>query len=196
MRKGQLKITLHGRDLLKKKRDVLVKEFVQETRNLINSRKSLNMDLNKAISMLIIALSIDGQQKIRSTSFVCKRDLNLEVEKKNLWGVKIPQIKKIPVKRKVNERGYSLISTSFRIDEVAASFEEVVEHVVNIAPLEVKLRKLGEEIQKTTRRVNAMEEVLIPSIVKDINFIKEVLTEREREDLYCLKKVKKKKGRH
>lgn len=195
VRKSQLKIASEGASLLKKKRDALMKEFIKEVKDLSHSRDQLTKDLNKAISMLIMALAMDSVYKIRSTSFVCSRELYAEITERNIWGIKIPEVKKVQVKRKVYNRGYSLVSTSSRIDEVALSFEEIVEQVIDIAPIEVKIKRLGEEIQKTSRRINALEQKLIPSLRRDINFIYGVLSEREREDIYRLKKIKKKRGK-
>lgn len=195
-RKSQLKIAFQGASLLKKKRDALMEEFIKEAKGLVSGRDQLTKDLDKSISILIMALAIDGVHKIRSTSFVCSRELYTEITEKNIWGIKIPEVKKVQVKRKVYDRGYSLVSTSSRIDEVVLSFEEIVEQVINIAPIEVKIRRLGEEIQKTSRRINALEQKLIPSLRGDINFIYGVLSEREREDIYRLKKVKKKRRKN
>ncbi|MDI6785452.1 MAG: V-type ATP synthase subunit D [bacterium] len=194
-KKGQLKIALQGANLLKKKRDALMEEFIKEARSLADSRDQLNRDLQKGISVLIVALAVDGFHKIRSTSFACQRDLYVKLTEKNIWGIKVAEVEKIQVKRRVYDRGYSLVSTSSRIDEVALSFEEIVEQVIDIAPTEVKIKRLGEEIQKTSRRISALEQKLIPSLGKDIGFIQEVLSEREREDIYRLKKIKKKRGK-
>lgn len=195
-KKSQLKIASQGVSLLKKKRDALMGEFIKEAKNLSNSRDRLTRDLNKSISILIMTLAVDGIYKIRSTSFVCSRDLYVEITEKNIWGIKVAEVEKVQVKRKVYDRGYSLVSTSSRMDEVALSFEEIVEQVINIAPIEVKIKRLGEEIQKTSRRINVLGQKLIPSLREDINFIYEVLSEREREDIYRLKKIKKKRGKN
>jgi V/A-type H+-transporting ATPase subunit D len=193
-RKSQLKIAFQGVDLLRKKRDALMEEFIKEAKNIAFSRTELEKNINKATSDLIMALAIDGSRMLRSVSFACDRDIFIKVKEKSIWGLKVLEVEKANIKRKVYERGYSLSSTSIRIDEVATSFEEIVEEVINIAPMELKLRRLGEEIRKTSRRINALEEILIPSLRREIKFIQESLSEREREDIYRLKKIKKKRG--
>ncbi|TMI89931.1 MAG: V-type ATP synthase subunit D, partial [Bacillati bacterium ANGP1] len=74
----------------------------------------------------------------------------------------------------------------------ADQFEEVLAAVLEVASTEVTLRKIGEEIKKTTRRVNALEQVVIPRIRGEIRFIRDVLEQRAREDVFRLKRIKKK----
>lgn len=88
-------------------------------------------------------------------------------------------------------RGYSLVGTSARIDEVADRFEEEVDLLIELASSELRLRRLAEEIRKTSRRVNAQENILIPRLHSRRAYIEMVLEERAREDLFRLKTVKR-----
>jgi len=76
--------------------------------------------------------------------------------------------------------------------ESADHFEEVVAAILDVASTEITLRKIGEEIKKTTRRVNALEQVVIPRIRGEIRYIRDVLEQRAREDVFRLKRIKKK----
>jgi V/A-type H+-transporting ATPase subunit D len=76
--------------------------------------------------------------------------------------------------------------------ESAAQFEELLAAILQVAATEVKLKKIGEEIKKTTRRVNALEQVVIPRIRGEIRYIAAVLEQRAREDVFRLKRIKKK----
>jgi V/A-type H+-transporting ATPase subunit D len=89
-------------------------------------------------------------------------------------------------------RGYSLIGTSARIDEVARRFEEELNVVVEVAEREATLHRLAAEIQRTSRRVNALEHVTLPRLLAQSRLIGMILEEREREDLFRLKRVKQK----
>jgi len=80
---------------------------------------------------------------------------------------------------------------SGRIDEVAEQYEAELDLIIELAETETSLRRLGDEIQMNRRRVNALEQVLIPELKKQAKYIKIAIEEREREDLYRLKKVKK-----
>ena len=79
-----------------------------------------------------------------------------------------------------------------RIDETADKFERILDVIIEYADIETRLKRLGEEIQKTNRRVNALEQITVPALKEQVAYIQMTLDERAREDLFRLKKVKKK----
>ena len=81
---------------------------------------------------------------------------------------------------------------SSRIDETADKFERILDVIIEYADIETRLKRLGEEIQKTNRRVNALEQITVPALREQVAYIRQTLDERAREDLFRLKKVKKK----
>ena len=81
---------------------------------------------------------------------------------------------------------------SARVDQTASKFEEIIDLMIQSADIETRLRRLGEELQKTNRRVNALENTVIPELTEQVKFIFSSLDERAREDHFRLKKVKKK----
>jgi V/A-type H+-transporting ATPase subunit D len=89
-------------------------------------------------------------------------------------------------------RGYSITGVSSRIDETADRFENILDVIIEYADIETRLKRLGEEIQKTNRRVNALEQITVPGLKEQVAYIRQTLDERAREDLFRLKKVKKK----
>jgi len=88
-------------------------------------------------------------------------------------------------------RGYSIAGTSITIDEAASAFENEVEVIIELAEMELRLTRLAEEIQRTSRRLNALEHFLIPRLKTECDFIQMVLDERERADHFRLKLVKR-----
>jgi V/A-type H+-transporting ATPase subunit D len=106
-------------------------------------------------------------------------------------GVPVPLVERKTVSKSVLERGYSMIGTSGRIDEAAERYETELDLIIGLAETETSLRRLGDEIQMNRRRVNALEQVLIPELKRQAKYIKIAIEEREREDLFRLKKVKK-----
>jgi V/A-type H+-transporting ATPase subunit D len=82
---------------------------------------------------------------------------------------------------------------SARIDETADRFEQVIKHAIHVAPVEHKLNILAEHIRRTSRRVNALEQRLLPRLNQQIRFIRNTLDQREREDIFRLKRLKQKK---
>jgi V/A-type H+-transporting ATPase subunit D len=159
--------------------------------SVTRSRSELEQLSGAAKRSLVAAQSVDDSVTLRSASFATRRVITLDMKGKNIMGVPVPIIEKRSVSRSVCDRGYSIIGVSGRIDEVAESYEGELDLIIRLAETETALRRLGGEIQMTRRRVNALEQVLIPELKQQAKFIKLTIEEREREDLFRLKKVKK-----
>jgi V/A-type H+-transporting ATPase subunit D len=92
------------------------------------------------------------------------------------------------------ERSFSTAGASVRIEETAERFESTVELILRVAPLDRKLARLADEIRKTSRRVNALEQRLLPTLMEQVQYIRGVLDQREREDVFRLKHLKKRRS--
>ncbi|TMI79177.1 MAG: V-type ATP synthase subunit D, partial [Bacillati bacterium ANGP1] len=136
--------------------------------------------------------AVEGREVLEAAALADPRRLEVEIETKNVWGTRIPTITTDSVRRTILARGQDPVAVTARTVESADQFEEVLEAVLEVASTEVTLRKIGEEIKKTTRRVNALEQVVIPRIRGEIRFIRDVLEQRAREDVFRLKRIKKK----
>ncbi len=189
-RKAQIKLALQGVDLLKNKRDALLKEFMGEVQPLLSIRNEAQKELRKAIDALIMSLAIDGSEKVESAAFAYAQDLTIKIEERNIWGIKIPHVTTEGAMRSPFERGHAITDTSARIDETASAFKTVIDLIIKMAPIEIKLKRLGQEIRKTSRRVNALEQILIPNLTREMRFIRDTLEERAREDVFRLKRLK------
>ncbi len=188
---AQIKLAEQGRDLLREKMDALIQEFFHIMESVSKSRDELEIVAATAQRSLLTALAVDDSVTLKSASFATRKGLFLEIKGKNIMGVPVPVLEKKRVSKSVFERGYSIISTSGRIDEAAERFEMELDLIIGLAETETSLKRLGGEIQMTRRRVNALEQVLIPDLKKQAKYIKNAIDEREREDLFRLKKVKK-----
>jgi V/A-type H+-transporting ATPase subunit D len=188
---AQIKLAEQGRDLLREKMDALIQEFFHIMESVSKSRDELEIVAETAQRSLLTALAVDDSVTLKSASFATRKGLFLEIKGKNIMGVPVPVLEKKRVSKSVLERGYSIISTSGRIDEAAEKFEMELDLIIGLAETETSLKRLGGEIQMTRRRVNALEQVLIPDLKKQAKYIKNAIDEREREDLFRLKKVKK-----
>jgi V/A-type H+-transporting ATPase subunit D len=188
---AQIRLAEQGRDLLREKMDALIREFFRIMETVSRSRDDLETMANVAQQSLLTALATDDPVTVKSASFATKRGLSLDIKGKNIMGVPVPVIEKKRISKSVFERGYSIISTSGRIDEAAEKFEGELDLVIGLAETETALKRLGGEIQMTRRRVNALEQVLIPQLKSQAKYIENTIDEREREDLFRLKKVKK-----
>lgn len=180
-------------DLLKQKRDALLIEFMSVMDETLRLSNDLQRTTSEAQFSLAIAKSVDGVVSVRSAALATKGSVTIDMTGTKIMGVSVPVVTKgeSPL-RSPFTRGYAITGVSSRIDETADKFERILDVIIEYADIETRLKRLGEEIQKTNRRVNALEQVTIPALREQVNYIRQTLDERSREDLFRLKKVKKK----
>lgn len=188
---AQIKLAEQGRDLLREKMDALIREFFHIMETVSMSRDQLEHLSNAAQHSLLIAMAIDDPVTLKSASFATRQGITLDIKGKNIMGVPVPIIEKRRFVKSLLERGYSILGVSGRIDETAEKFEAELDLIISLAETETALRRVGNEIQMTRRRVNALEQILIPELRRQAKYIEITIDERDREDLYRLKKVKK-----
>jgi len=191
-RKQQAKIAIQGVDLLKRKRDALVADFFNIVRQSLAARERLTAACQEAYVMLALAKAWEGREALEAAALADRREVLVDIEVRNVWGTKIPEVEVKEVRRTLLERGHNPATTSARTVESAANFEEVLHAILEVAATEIKLKKIGQEIKKTTRRVNALDQVVIPRLHGEIRFIAAVLEQRAREDVFRLKRIKQK----
>ena len=189
-KKAQIKLAEQGRDLLREKMDALIQEFFKILTTVSNSREELEQVSRSADLALLIAQAVDDPVTLKSASFATRKSITVDISGKNIMGVPVPVIEKKRVSKSMLERGYGIIATSGRIDETAERFEAELDLLIELAETETAMRRLGAEIQMNRRRVNALEQILIPELKNQAKYIKNAIEEREREDLFRLKKVK------
>jgi V/A-type H+/Na+-transporting ATPase subunit D len=190
-KKVQIRLAEQGKDLLRQKMDALIQEFFRIMMTVSRSRDELEEVAKDADRALVIANAVDDSITLRSASFATKRHIALDIHGKNIMGVPVPVIEKKSMVQSAIDRGYSITGVSSRIDEVAEKYEHELDLITGLAETETALRRLGQEIQMNRRRVNALEQILIPELKRQAKYIRITIDEREREDLYRLKKVKK-----
>ena len=193
LKKGQIKIAVDGAKLLKSKRDALMKEFFAVMDTVLLSRDELTSICQEAMNTLNVAKAVDGEAYLESAAMGARRVVDLDIQDRHVWGIPIPEIEEKELVRAFNARGYSPAATTTRVDETAESFEKILNHALKIASQETRLKRLGEEIRKTSRRVNALEQILIPILGSEVTYIMRTLEERAREDTFRLKRLKDKK---
>lgn len=187
----QIRLAEQGKDLLKEKMDALIREFFQIMESVSKSRGELEILSESARRSLIAAEAVDDMVTLQSAAFASKRMINLDISGKNIMGVPVPVIEKRSVSRTVCDRGYSILGVSGRIDETAEKYEQELDLIIALAETETALRRLGGEIQMTRRRVNALEQILIPELKQQAKYIRITIEERERENTFRLRRVKK-----
>jgi V/A-type H+/Na+-transporting ATPase subunit D len=190
-RRVQIKLAEQGRDLMEKKRDALLMEFMQIMDKVLDLGKKLRTAAAEANFALAVAQAVDGTANLRSAAMATRGEITVEIAGSHIMGVPVPEVERKDVRRTAVDRGYGITGISSRVDEVAEKFEHELNIIIELAAIETKLRRLGNEIQKTRRRVNALDQVVVPTLKKQVRYISMALDERSREDLFRLKKVKK-----
>ena len=187
--KASLKTASGGADLLKRKRDALIGEFFALVRDALAAREQLAGVSKGAYTSLFGAKAWDSPEAVESLSLAGTGDYAIDMQIESIYGVKVPRIN---IPERPQQVNFSPINVGARTIQAASDFGGVLEAIVKVAATETKLRRIGEEIKKTSRRVNALEQVVIPGIQDDIRFIRGVLDQREREESFRLKKIKAK----
>lgn len=187
----QIAAAERGAGILDDKRAALVKELLSIYKEVITERSTLRDTMQSAASELCIALGIEGKEGIMSASYAAKREVALEVTEKNVWGVRFPEIHHKNMVRRLDDRGYSFVTVSGTVDAAAKRFEVVLNTLLETASSEAYMKHVGIEVRKTARRINAINELIIPVKKRQLQYISRAIEEREREDIIRLKKLKK-----
>jgi V/A-type H+-transporting ATPase subunit D len=192
-KKASIKMASDGVSLLEGKREALLTELIDRAKVLRELRSDLHIRGRASIGSLAIARAAQGTGAVRSIGVAGQRELDVKVVNERVWGMDLGTIEPTNVVRTPSERGIGLMDTSSHLLEAAQAAESMLEQLVQCAPLERNIQLLGEEIKKTNRRINALNEYLLPKLRGEVRAIARVLEEREREDTFRLKKIKKKK---
>ena len=192
-RKQQITLAEQGMDLLKQKRDALLIEFMSVMDETLRLSSDLQRTTNEAQYSLALAKAVDGTVSVRSAAFATRGEITIDMTGTKIMGISVPVVTKgeSPLRTSFT-RGYAITGVSSRIDETADKFERILDVIIEYADIETRLKRLGEEIQKTNRRVNALEQISVPQLKEQVAYIRQALDERAREDLFRLKKVKRK----
>jgi V/A-type H+/Na+-transporting ATPase subunit D len=191
-RKAEIRLAAQGRDLLKERRSALVREFNHLGASALESLDVLDRDAADAGRFLGLTIAANGLEPVESAAFAAQGEVELSLRTRNVAGIGIVEIAKDPVARARTGRGYSLAATTARIDTVAERFEAVLERLLDVAALELSVRRLANEIARTTRRMNALEHVVVPRLEAERARIALVLEEREMEDRVRLRRMRSK----
>ena len=177
--------------ILKARRQPLIREFLASVRPYVRSRDGIRRDYGQALAELHLSLGHEGAASIDSLAATAEREVGVEVEEKNAMGVRYRELTAYgPFVRAPHERHYGHTVTTPHLEESIYLFERIIEAMLEIAAFENKLKMLGEEILRVTRRTRVLEERLLPQLQAQIKTIVQYIGEREREAHFRLKKFK------
>ncbi len=184
-------IAKKGHSILKRKREVLVIEFLKLLKDTTHDRAHMRQILEEAYSTLTLSLIYAGDYEISYASSYVDEPAPIKIMVKDVMGVKVPSIERNEGLIPLQSRGYSILSTSSAIDDANEDFVRLLDAVVDLAKREQGLKRLVIEIEKVKRRVNALEYVLIPRLNRQARYISMRLEEMDRDTFSALKHVKK-----
>ena len=185
--KKELKVAKKGHKLLKDKRDGLVKKFMTvifETKAL---RESVEERLGSAFDSYTRASGMTSSAALNTAFMVPNAKIDLDVKVNSVMSVKIPEFK---IEKTGSPFSYGMLETTGDLDNAMVKFDEVFVDVLHLAELEKSAENLAEEIEKTRRRVSALENVRIPNLNDTIKFITMQLDERGRDAVVSTMRVK------
>ncbi|WP_457615068.1 V-type ATP synthase subunit D [Methanopyrus sp.] len=190
----RIELAKKGHKLLKEKRDALIMEFFEMVKRASEIRERAVEKLMEAYNKLAAAKVTIGEIGVERASMAAGEEIKVDVGSRNVMGVVVPIIER------VSEDGgskvvYGFADTSGALDETMQAFTEAIDAVVELAEIEEALRLMAEEIERTKRRVNALEHIVIPRLENTEKYIEMKLDEQERENFVRLKRVKDLIGR-
>lgn len=187
--KERIALARKGHKLLKQKRDALILEFFKILKKAQDLRGELAKKMVQGQKSFALAEIYHNEMELSRVSMELKRDIDIDLTVRNVMGVKIPSIESHMVEKKLSEE--SLAGTSAKIDSAAEEFNAVLSIAMKLAETETAMKRLIIEIEKTKRRVNALEYVLIPNLDEQKNMISLRLAEMERDSFVSLKAIKR-----
>jgi V/A-type H+-transporting ATPase subunit D len=187
-RRSRIALATQGRDVLKEKRDSLMEEFRATVEVAVAGSGALEDAAVEGRRALAAAEAADGPEAVRSAALASPGEISLTTRETTVMGVRIADIRHEPLGRPRSDRGYSLTGSSPGLDRVAELFEAELTLLLDLATVELRLRRLADEIGTTTRRINALESVVLPRLAQERDQIRTTLDERERQDRFRLKR--------
>ena len=178
-----------GHKLLEEKRDALVEQFFDVIEKRTELKKELENEFHTAFLSLIQAQMIMGEKQVENSSLLSQDIGEISFFNENIMGVKIPKINTETIKPPAQPQ-YSFRSTCAHLDDASTKFTKLAVKLLELADVESDIKSLSVEIEKTKRRVNVLENTLIPKLQATIKYIEMQLDEREREDFFRRKRIK------
>ena len=189
--KGRLKTARRGHKLLKDKRDELMRQFMDVVRRNKELRTKVEQGLTEAFGALSVASAVMSPEMLEQALLYPRQSVELGMDFKNIMSVNVPVYSFHTKNNDPSEvYPYGFAQTSGELDDALEKMAKVFEDMLELAQVEKTMQLLAEEIEKTRRRVNALEYVMIPDLQKNIKYISMKLEENENSTKVRLMKVK------
>lgn len=188
--KKRLRVARRGHKLLKDKRDEMMKQFLELVSKNRKLRETVEDDLMKVHKSFLVARAVMSSEYLEEALMLPKTSAYIDVDYKNVMSVEVPVFKEKAALNSHDGFDYGFAFTSGELDAAVEVLNQVKPRLIELAQNEKAAQLLAVEIEKTRRRVNALEYVLIPQLTDTIKYITMKLDENERSNLSRLMKVK------
>ncbi len=189
--KKRLVTATRGHKLLKDKRDELMRQFLNLVRENKQLRREVEEKIKTANEHFVIAGSVMQDEVVSTALMAPKQSVSLEVDYQNVMSVEVPKfVTKTKTDNPADIYSYGLAYTYSDLDDAVYSLAELLPDLLHLAECEKSAQLMAAEIEKTRRRVNALEHVMIPQLQETIKMITMKLDESERSSQTRLMKVK------
>jgi V/A-type H+-transporting ATPase subunit D len=188
--KDSLSFVKEGHSILDKKRELLNMELLKLVDKAEILQKKVNALLTEAYHALELARLTMGREKMEWAALSVNTNKEVTVVNHGMMGIPLPTIETYGSNPSLS---YSMAGTSVLLDQTREAFEKVLAEIPELTTLQVSVSRLYRELKKTQRRVNALERIFIPNYEDTIRFIEENLEEQDREEIFRLLWLKKKK---
>ena len=189
--KKTLITAVRGHKLLKDKRDELMRQFLELAKENMELRLKVEKGISHANKNFVIARAAMNIPEMKWALMMPKQEVSLDITLENIMSVNIPKYEVKTRTKNVNDiYSYGYAFTSGDLDDAVWSLENILDDMIRLAEVEKACQLMSTEIEKTRRRVNALEHVIIPEAQKNIKYISMKLDENERSSQVRLMKVK------
>ncbi|MGM0396157.1 MAG: V-type ATP synthase subunit D [Bacillota bacterium] len=190
--KARLKTATRGHKLLKDKQDELMRRFIELIRQNKKLRTQVEQDLKDAFNEFLLASAVMSPEILQEAVAFPKESITVDIKKKNVMSVHVPVM---TFKRKLEgDEGsiypYGFAQTSGELDDAISKLYAIMPELLELAEVEKACQLMADEIEKTRRRVNALEYRIVPELQETIRFIRMKLDENERSTITRIMKVK------
>jgi V/A-type H+/Na+-transporting ATPase subunit D len=179
-----------GRDLLKDKRTALVREFRHHRTELLDGLERLRTLAVEARRRLDEATAVCGPEALASGALAAATGIGADLRSRTVAGVHVFDLRHDPVRRNTATRGWAPSLVSAQLDTVALAYEEQLEWLLDLCAVELSVRRLATEIARTTKQVNALDNIVLPQLHDEARRIALTLDEREREEHARLRRAR------
>ncbi|HHV39459.1 MAG TPA: V-type ATP synthase subunit D [Tepidimicrobium sp.] len=190
--RGRLSIATRGHKLLKDKQDELMRVFITKVRENQALRKEVEKELHEAFQEFLLASAAMSPELLEQAVAYPKEHISVDIKRENIMGVNAPVMDF--VRQLEGDAGsiypYGFVQTSSELDDAISKLYGIMDKLLELAEVEKACQLMADEIEKTRRRVNALEFRTIPELEETIKYIVMKLDENERSTITRLMKVK------